>query len=162
MSADTKETLTAALEPLMRTLAATSFADREGAVAAAERAHPFRGPYVADLRRRLVAAVDAKTICERGEPPVYWGRVAKPTPATHGFSVDAVLMTGPGPGHVHPNGEFSLAFALEGDPRFDGRPEGYVLEKPGSYHVPTVAGGKMLIVYFLPGGAMEFGPPKKA
>jgi hypothetical protein len=161
MSSDTKETLTAAMTPLMKTLSGLAFADRDALLAAVEREHPYRGPYVADLRRRLVAALEAKTICDRGEPPVYWGRVAKPSPATFNFSIDAVLMTGPGPGHTHPNGEFSLAFALEGDPRFDGRPEGYVLEKPGSYHVPTVAGGKMLIVYFLPGGAMDFGPPKK-
>lgn len=161
MTADTKESLTEALLPLMRTLAATNFADRDATLAAAEKDHPYRGAYVADLRRRLTAACEAKTICERGEPPVYWGRLAKATPASLNFSIDAVLMTGPGPGHTHPNGEFSLAFALEGDPRFDGRPEGYVLEKPGSYHVPTVTGGKMLIVYFLPGGAMDFGPPKK-
>jgi hypothetical protein len=160
MTVDTKETLTEALVPLARTLAAQKFSDRETTLAAAEAAHPFRGAYVADLRRRLAAAAESKTICERGEPPVYWGRVAKPSPATLDFSIDAVLMTGPGPGHVHPNGEFSVAFALDGDPRFDGRPEGYVLEKPGSFHVPTVAGGKMLIVYFLPGGAMEFGPKK--
>ncbi|HYC76242.1 MAG TPA: DUF4863 family protein [Planctomycetota bacterium] len=161
MSADTRETLVAAFAPLIDTLAATRFADVEATLAAAERAHPFRGPYVSELRRRLAAAAEAKVICDRGEPPVYWGRLAKAAPATRDFSIDAVLMTGPGPGHVHPNGEFSVAFALEGDPRFDGRPEGYVLEKPGSYHVPTVTGGKMLIVYFLPGGAMDFGAPKR-
>jgi hypothetical protein len=156
MTAETKETLVAALTPLMKTLAATKFQDAAATLAAAEKAHPYRGAYVEDLRNRLRAAAEAKTICDRGEPPVYWGRLAKPSPATFDFSIDAVLMTGPGPGHVHPNGEFSLAFALEGDPRFDGRPEGYVLEAPGSFHVPTVTGGKMLIVYFLPGGAMEF------
>jgi hypothetical protein len=31
-----------------------------------------------------------------------------------------------------------------------------VVERPGSQHVPTVAGGAMLIVYLLPKGQIEF------
>jgi hypothetical protein len=31
-----------------------------------------------------------------------------------------------------------------------------VVEPPGSEHVPTVAGGRMLIVYLLPQGEIEF------
>ena len=33
---------------------------------------------------------------------------------------------------------------------------GWVVESPGSEHVPTVEGGRMLIVYLLPEGAIEF------
>jgi hypothetical protein len=37
-----------------------------------------------------------------------------------------------------------------------GEPPGWVVEPPGSVHVPTVAGGTMLIVYLLPRGEIEF------
>lgn len=89
---------------------------------------------------------------------IRYGRLAKPTEATHGFSIDAVDMSGPGPGHSHPQGEIDLCFALEGDPRFDGHPEGWLVLPPGSWHVPTVSGGRMGILYFLPGGEITFGP----
>ena len=65
-------------------------------------------------------------------------------------------MTAPGPMHVHPQGEIDLCFAEDGEPTFDGQPPGWVVYPPGSKHVPTVAGGKMLILYLLPGGAIEF------
>ena len=40
--------------------------------------------------------------------------------------------------------------------RFDGNAPGWVVYGRGSAHVPTVTGGEMLILYFLPGGAIEF------
>ena len=45
---------------------------------------------------------------------------------------------------------------LDGSPTFMGQPAGWVVEAPGSQHVPTVAGGTMLIVYLLPQGRIEF------
>ena len=84
---------------------------------------------------------------------IRFGRVAKDL---HGFAVDAVLMDVPGPRHRHPNGEIDLCFVTKGEPRFDGQPAGWVVYGKGSAHVPTVTGGEMLILYFLPGGAIEF------
>ena len=46
--------------------------------------------------------------------------------------------------------------AVDGSPTFEGEPPGWVVLEPGSTHVPTVAGGTMLIVYLLPHGEMEF------
>ena len=43
-----------------------------------------------------------------------------------------------------------------GEARFDGHPEGWVVFGPDSVHVPTVSDGEMLILYFLPGGEIEF------
>jgi hypothetical protein len=60
---------------------------------------------------------------------------------------------------VHPGGEVNWCVALDGDPRFDGQPAGWVVMPPGSGHVPTVSGGRMLIVYLLPGGKIEFTKP---
>ena len=109
-----------------------------------------------ELKALVRQAVEQRLICDRDTGPIRWSRVAKDL---HGFSIDAVHMAGPGPGHAHPNGEIDLCFAVEGDPTFDGRPEGWTVYPPGSWHVPTVQGGVMDILYFLPGGAIRFGPP---
>ncbi len=89
-------------------------------------------------------------------PNVSYGRLSKDL---RGFSVDAVLMEGPAAGHTHVNGEVNLCFRWSGDPRFDGRPPGWVVFPPGSHHVPTVTGGRMLILYFVPGGRVLWDPP---
>jgi hypothetical protein len=108
------------------------------------------------LSKELRALVDAGSIANRGELPVRYGRVAKASPDTLGFSIDVVLMTGAGPRHRHPRGEVNFCLALDGDPTFDGKPPGWVVFPPESSHVPTVANGTMLIVYLLPQGEIEF------
>jgi hypothetical protein len=109
-----------------------------------------------ELNRALVGLLEAGKVADRGAPPVRWSRVAKAGEGTEHFSIDVVDMTGPGPRHRHPNGEVNWCVALEGTPTFDGEPAGWVVEPPGSEHVPTVSGGRMLIVYLLPAGAIEF------
>lgn len=110
--------------------------------------------------RRIAAELErlylAGDIATRGELPVRWSRVAKAGPQTLGFSLDAVVMNGAGPRHRHPGGEANFCVALEGAPTFDGQAPGWVVFPPASTHVPTVAGGTMLIVYLLPEGAIEF------
>jgi hypothetical protein len=110
------------------------------------------------LNTELRALLDAGRIAERGEMPVKYGRVAKASEPTSNFSVDVVLMNGAGPHHRHPEGEVNYCLALDGAPRFDGKPAGWVVMPPGSAHVPTVAGGTMLVVYLLPQGRIEFTP----
>lgn len=104
----------------------------------------------------LEALYRSGEIAQRGEEPVRWSRVAKAGPGSLDFSIDAVVMTGPGPLHRHPQGEANFCVALEGQPTFEGQGPGWVVLPPGSTHVPTVAGGRMLIVYLLPQGAIEF------
>ena len=104
----------------------------------------------------LVALLEEGRVADRGAPPVRFSRAAKATEETADFSIDVVDMTGPGPLHRHPNGEVNWCIALEGAPTFDGEGPGWVVEPPGSEHVPTVEGGRMLIVYLLPEGAIEF------
>lgn len=90
---------------------------------------------------------------------VRFGRLAKASPATAGLSVDVVDMDGPASGpHTHVTGEFDLAFSLAGPARFDGRASRWIVYPPGSRHVPTVTGGRMLVFYFLPGGEIRFEP----
>ena len=115
-----------------------------------------KGEAARALNAELLALLAAGRIADRGQPPVQWGRVAKAGEATHGFSIDAVVMSAAGPLHRHPNGEFDWCVALDGAPTFDGRPPGWVVLPPGSEHTPTVEGGRMLVVYLLPEGAIEF------
>lgn len=98
---------------------------------------------------------------------VRFGRLAKATPETHGFTIDVVEMDGPArrPGvegsaglsaHTHVTGEFDLCLPLDGSPMFDGRADRWVVFPRGSRHVPTVTGGRMLIAYFVRDGAIRF------
>ena len=50
----------------------------------------------------------------------------------------------------------NFCVALDGEPRFEDQPPGWVVLPPESTHVPRVEGGTMLIVYLLPGGEIEF------
>ena len=102
----------------------------------------------------MLAGVENKTMCHKGEAPVQFSRVFKANPDKYNISADAVLMSAPGPQHKHPQGEFDLCFALDGEPTFDGQPEGWVVYGPNSKHVPTVKNGTMLILYLLPTGAI--------
>jgi hypothetical protein len=49
-----------------------------------------------------------------------------------------------------------LCIDLAGEPAFDGKRQRFIAYPPGSRHVPTVSGGRMLILYFLPGGEINF------
>ncbi len=148
----TKEQFVELLRPLAQALAGLDV-DAADAAAQAERGAPFAGAAVAGVRTAAIANIDSEWLLPKSQGGIRFGRVAKDL---HGFSVDAVLMAVPGPRHRHGNGELDLCFATKGDPRFDGRPAGWVVYGKGSVHVPTVTGGEMLILYFLPGGAIEF------
>lgn len=151
----TPESVRDALLPMIRTAATLDLADPTAAEAAMERAHPFAT--LGDVGRLLAAARDEGWLTpKRATPELTFGRLSKAVPETLGFSIDVVDMAGAGGEHVHPNGEISLCFAESGDPRFVGRPAGWVIVPPGSRHVPLVTGGRMLITYFLPGGAITF------
>lgn len=144
------------LAPLLDFCAGLDLRQPAAARAALERAFPLDGPLLGAVRAAMTAGVAAGTLCQRGAAPVQWSRVFKASPAARGFSADAVLMSAPGPRHRHPQGEVDLCFAIDGAPTFDGNPPGWTVYLPGSAHVPTVAGGTMLILYLLPAGAIEF------
>jgi hypothetical protein len=142
--------------PLLRAAQGVDLSSPSSARAELARRLDPAGPAAVELNAALKALLEAGQIAERGALPVKFGRVAKAGEATLGFSIDVVHMTGPGPLHRHPNGEVNWCVALEGRPTFDGEQPGWVVFPPESQHVPTVAGGSMLIVYLLPQGAIEF------
>jgi len=130
--------------------------DRDAAEAALEQSYPANSAAADALREALLAAVADGVICDRGNDAIRYSRLAKAGPDTADHSIDFVWMTGPGINHRHPRGEINLCFAVEGEALFDERPAGWQVFAPGSEHVPTVTDGRMLIVYFLPGGAVEW------
>ena len=100
-------------------------------------------------------------LCNREGGGIRYGRIFKPADDLHGFSVDVVDMADiAGPHHRHPNGEIDLVMPLQGDATFDGRSAGWVVMPAGSAHRPTVAQGRALVLYLLPGGAIEFTPSR--
>ena len=152
----TRDDLLALLDAPMRAAAGLDLSDAAAARAELERRYPSTSPAAHALREALVQAVEEGVICNRENGDIRFSRLAKPSDTLHDLSVDFVWMTGPGIHHRHPKGEMNLCFAVEGDPRFDGQPEGWVAFAADSRHVPTVTNGRMLIVYFLPSGEVEW------
>lgn len=100
-------------------------------------------------------------LCDREGGGIRYGRIFKPSPELHGFSVDVVDMQDiAGPHHAHPFGEIDLIMPIGGDKgsdtKFDNRPAGWVVYPSGSEHRPTVTQGRALVLYLLPEGRIEF------
>lgn len=149
----TPDHVRSALAPLAVAVSGLDLSDPAQAQATLNRIFPLSS--LATLRATLLAANSEGWLApKRAGDTLTFGRLAKPLPEYGGCSIDVVDMAGAGAAHTHPNGEVSLCFATEGDPRFVGFPEGWVVVGPGSRHVPLVTDGRMLILYFLPGGAM--------
>jgi len=122
-----------------------------------ESMFPADGPVYWEIFTACRAAIDAGWMCNRESGGIKFGRVIKPSDATHQFSVDVVDMQPlAGPHHRHPNGEIDLIMPLEPDAKFDGHGAGWLVYGPDSAHSPTVAGGRALVLYLLPEGAIEF------
>jgi len=120
-------------------------------------AYPTDSAAFRDVLDACRAGIAAGWICNREAGGIRYGRVVKSGPATHGFSVDVVEMSDvAGPHHRHPNGEIDLVMPLDGNSHFDGRGAGWMVYRPGTAHRQTVSGGKALILYLLPDGAIEF------
>lgn len=109
------------------------------------------------LKASCVAGAQAGWLCDREGGGIRYGRIFKPAPELHGFSVDVVDMKDiAGPHHSHPNGEIDLVMPIEGDAEFDGQAAGWLVCPAGSAHSPTVAKGRALVLYLLPEGRIEF------
>ena len=138
------------------------------------------------LRTACREGVAEGWLCNREAGGIKYGRIFKPAPDLHGFSVDVVDMAPPrwatpskgqpprgaddgtpsaggeqdyvaGPHHGHPNGEIDLIMPMDGDDaRFDGRSAGWCVYGPGTAHRPTVTQGRALVLYLLPEGRIEF------
>lgn len=150
-----------ALRPIARQVAALDLDDPEEATRRLEAA--FSDEELDALDAMLLRAHEAGTLTPRSAgPSVAFGRLAKPGEETASLSIDAVVMSGEAAEHTHPKGEVSYCVPLEGTPHFDGHRSRWVVLPPHSHHTPTVGDGTMLIVYFLPEGAVTWGPRQDA
>ena len=154
------EDLKARLAPLTDAVRTLDLRDPAAAEAALEARFPYHGDAVQQIGRLLRQGVAARRLAERENGPVRFGRLQKGAPGT--VSIDVVHMATPALGHTHPQGEVDLCFAVSGAPRFDGRAPGFIVYAPGTWHVPTVDGGAMDILYFLPEGSIVFDAVKPA
>jgi hypothetical protein len=115
---------------------------------------PADGPTFRSIKSACSAAVADGWMCEREQGGIKFGRVIKDV---DGFSVDVVEMADVvGPHHRHPNGEIDMVMPIDASAQFDGHGAGWVVYGPDSAHKPTVKNGKALVLYLLPGGAIEF------
>lgn len=149
--------LVESLRPVSELVAALDLEDAVRAEARLDAAFPPGGGAVSRIRELALEALRDGSICNRGEPPMTFSRILKPAADAGGCSVDAVCMDSTaGPVHTHLKGEVCLCIPLEGAPVFEGRAKEWMVLPPGSRHSPTVAGGKMLILYWWPEGAVSW------
>jgi hypothetical protein len=154
-----KSALIEALSPIIDSIS-TGAPQDGGEAVRLNQAFPIGCDTLVEIKAALVAGKKEGWLTPNGKDGMCWGRLSKATPQTKSLSIDAVYMEHAGPGHTHPSGEYDLCFTVDGNPKFDGHGEGWVVYPPGSWHIPTVTGGAMIILYFLPEGAIRFGSRK--
>jgi hypothetical protein len=120
-------------------------------------AFPPTGDAFAAIEAACRQGIKEGWMCNREAGGIKFGRVAKPSAALAGYSIDVVEMADvKGPHHRHPNGEIDMIMPMTPGAKFDGHPAGWCVYGPGTAHHPTVSEGRALILYLLPDGAIEF------
>lgn len=96
-----------------------------------------------------------------GDDPDYRrGRIQEPCEETHQISVESGLLRDvKGQYHRHTTGEINMIIPIDPDGAFCGQGAGWKVFAPMSEHYPTVTGGKVLIMYLLPQGRIEYCDP---
>jgi hypothetical protein len=165
MSDDPRRRLLALLSPVLERVADLRPASRtdptsaRSLIDALEDAFPYSGDTAQAIGEALRRGIAEGWLCDRGDPNARFCRLAKPSTQTLDLSIDVVSLEGPALEHTHPAGEVTLGFPSSGHDdavRFDGHPPGWVFLGPGTRHVPRVEGGRMDLIYFLPGGAVQW------
>jgi hypothetical protein len=153
------ETIIEALTPVLERLGKLDLTDPGAAKETLDMEFPLHSEFGDKLREIARSDLESGELCGREMGDSAFSRVAKPD-AGKGYSIDAVMLWGDGPWHKHVKGEVNCLLKWEGDPEFCGFKEGWAVFEPGSQHVPSVKGGKMLIFYMLPEGAVEWKKPE--
>lgn len=117
--------------------------------------YPLNSDEIQNIAKQFVLGCDEGWLCHKEAGGIHFSRVYK-NQNENECAIDAVKMSGKGPGHTHPNGEFDLCLPTSGEPKFDGQKSAWVVYPPNSWHEPTVSSGSMNILYFLPNGAIRF------
>jgi hypothetical protein len=122
-----------------------------------DESFPPGGEAFDDLAELCRQGIDEGWLCDREHGGIRFGRIIEQGPDTNGYSVDVVLMNDlRGPYHGHPNGEIDMIIPESTDAKFDGKGQGWMVYAPDTEHYPTVTDGKAIVLYLLPGGAIDF------
>jgi len=124
-----------------------------------EEKFPSGSELLTTIKDLTLRGVAEDIFCTRGHPSLRFGRLLKPS-EENSFSVDIVDMSCKGPGHTHPVGEVDLCFPVDPEALFDGSNKSWVVYGKNSWHEPTVTKGRMIVLYFLPNGSIQFDPRK--
>ncbi|MGC6508435.1 MAG: DUF4863 family protein [Myxococcota bacterium] len=149
-----KQKLINHLTPLLVHLKSLDLSAVEQSRTELESEFPIDGQWASELKKILIAHQDADWLFPSSHRDIRFGQLCDAQ--AFGISIDTVDMDKAGPSHLHLNGEVDIAFSIEGKPKFDGNGEGWTVYPPNSWHRPTVTGGRMIILYFLPGAALKF------
>ena len=91
------------------------------------------------------------------------GRIAEASRETRGMRVESGLMRDVvGQYHRHTRGEVNLVVPMDPEAQWCGHGAGWVVYPPGSEHFPTTTGGQAVMMFFLPGGEIEYKDPPAA
>jgi hypothetical protein len=125
--------------------------------AALQERFPATGLTFTGIRDACLTGAREGWACEREAGGIRYGRVFAPASELAEFSVDVVDMKDVvGPDHRHPKGEIDMVMPIDETALFDGHGAGWLVYGPESEHPPTVTGGRALVLYLLPDGAIEF------
>ncbi len=116
----------------------------------------------ATLLRLLRQGIDEGWACyaEIDGPDYKRGRIAEASAQTRGFTVESgKLRNVLGNYHRHPRGEINMIGPVDPTGRFCGNGAGWKVFPPDSCHYPTVTGGTVTMLFFLPGGEIEYKNP---
>jgi hypothetical protein len=118
---------------------------------------PPGGEAFDELAELCRQGIDEGWLCANERGGVRYGRVIDQGPETNGFSVDVVLMDDiEGRYHGHPKGEIDMIIPETTGAKFDGQGQGWMVYEPESAHHPAATDGKVIVLYLLPEGEIDF------
>jgi len=118
---------------------------------------PAGGEVFRSLETACKEGIASGWMCTQGGGKRKFGRIFEPAPDLSAFSVDVVDIDDlVGNYHRHPTGEVDLIMPQTEGATFDARGAGWLVYAPGSGHRPTVKRGRVLVLYLLPGGQIEW------
>ena len=121
------------------------------------REFPAGGEVYRALEGACRDGIAAGWMCTQGGGQRKFGRIFEPAEDLDGFSVDVVDIDDlVGNYHRHPTGEIDLIMPVAPEATFDARGAGWLVYPPGSGHRPTVKKGRVVILYLLPQGRIEW------
>ncbi|MEJ8859156.1 DUF4863 family protein [Variovorax robiniae] len=121
-----------------------------------------RSERYAELLKLLRLGIEEEWACysEITGPDYRRGRIAEASALTHGFTVESGRLSNVlGNYHRHPRGEINMIGPVDATGKFCGNGAGWKVFPPNSSHFPTVTGGTVTMLFFLPGGEIEYTEP---